>query len=67
MEKGRETNENIPMEEKHPGMRKIGVIQEQRFKRLNNAVKEEKELKPKLVATLPCRVGPALKWEEKVT
>lgn len=41
--KWKKEEENILMEEKHPGMRKVGVIQEQRFKRPNDAVKEEKE------------------------
>lgn len=35
MEKGREANENILMEEKAHGMRKVRVMHEQQFKRTN--------------------------------
>lgn len=35
MEKGREANENILMEEKPHGMRKVRVMHEQKFKRTN--------------------------------
>lgn len=35
MEKGREANENILMEEKPHGMRKVRVIHGQKFKRTN--------------------------------
>lgn len=54
MEKGREANENILMEEKYHGMRKVRVLRERKFKRTNLcSEREKKQLKPKHVAAWP--------------
>lgn len=48
MEKGREANENILMEEKPHGMRKVRVMHEQKFKRTNLPVRGVKLKKNKV-------------------
>lgn len=47
MEKGRQTNENILMEQKHHGMRKVRVMNEQRFERTNLTQRGKKLAKTK--------------------
>lgn len=54
MEKGREANENILMEEKYHGMRKVRVLRERKFKRTNLCSERgKKQQKPKHVAAWP--------------
>lgn len=43
MEKGREANENILMEEKYHGMRKVRGLRERKFKRTNLCSEREKK------------------------